>query len=142
MTAKEELMQYKYARKKVDETLEEYQKYKDRATKMTAIMSENTQRSNLNSDKVGDNAIKMADISREYEERWLKAENKKLEVERRIEELLEPYRTLLHKRYIEELNFEKIADDMGYSYVRITHLHGEALLEYEKMTIRDKTGQV
>lgn len=139
MTAKEELMQYKYARKKVDETLEEYQKYKDRATKMTAIMSDNPQRSNLNSDKVGDNAIKMADISREYEERWLRAENKKLEVERKIEELLEPYRTLLHKRYIEELNFEKIADDMGYSYVRITHLHGEALLEYEKMTTHDKT---
>lgn len=139
MTAKEELMQYKYARKKVDETLEEYQKYKDRATKMTAIMSDNPQRSNLNSDKVGDNAIKMADISREYEERWLRAENKKLEVERKIEELSEPYRTLLHKRYIEELNFEKIADDMGYSYVRITHLHGEALLEYGKMTTHDKT---
>ena len=83
MTAKEELMQYKYARKKVDETLEEYQKYKDRATKMTAIMSENTQRSNLNSDKVGDNAVKMADISREYEERWIKAEEEKLRIEKK-----------------------------------------------------------
>ena len=52
MTAKEELNQYKYKLKKVDETLEEYKKFKDRATKMTAIISENPQRSNLNSDKV------------------------------------------------------------------------------------------
>lgn len=137
MTAKEELMQYKYARKKVDETLEEYQKYKDRATKMTAIMSENTQRGNLNSDKVGDNAVKMADISREYEERWIKAEEEKLRIESNIDRVEEPYRTLLHKRYIEELNFEKIADDMGYTYSAITKMHGTALYQYMCKKMQD-----
>ena len=137
MTAKEELMQYKYARKKVDETLEEYQKYKDRATKMTAIMSDNPQRSNLNSDKVGDNAIKMADISREYEERWLRAEKERLRIEQNIDRVEEPYRTILHMRYIEELNFEKIADCMGYTYNSITHMHGDALKQYKK--IQDNT---
>lgn len=131
MTAKEELLQYKYAREKVEETLEEYQKYKTRAEKMTSIISD-MPRGTSNSDKVADNAIKMADLSTEYEKRWLEAENKKLEIEKNIDLVEEPYRTLLHKRYVQELNFEKIADEMRYSYVRITHLHGEALLEYEK----------
>lgn len=138
MTAKEELLQYKYARKKVDEALEEYEKYKTRAEKMTTIISD-MPRSTINTNKVEDNAVEMADISRVYEERWLEAEKEKLEVEQKIEKVEEPYRTILHKRYVEELNFEKIADEMGYSYVRITHLHGEALLEYEKLTTHDKT---
>lgn len=138
MTAKEELNQYKYARKKVDETLEEYQKYKDRAEKMTSIISDMPRGTN-NGDKVADNATIMADLSKEYERRWVEAEKEKLRIEQNIDNVEEPYRTILHKRYIEELNFEKIADDMGYSYVRITHLHGEALLGYEKMTTQDKT---
>lgn len=138
MTAKEELLQYKYAREKVEETLEEYQKYKTRAEKMTSIISD-MPRGTSNSDKVADNAIKMADLSVEYEKRWLEAENKKLEIEKNIDLVEEPYRSLLHKRYVQGLNFEKIADEMGYSYVRITHLHGEALIEYDKLTTHDKT---
>ena len=94
----------------------------------------------LNSaNKVEDNAVMMADISRMYEKRWFEAEKEKLRIEEKIDQVKEPHRTLLHKRYIEELNFEKIADEMNYSYVRVTHLHGEALLEYEKLTSRDKT---
>lgn len=139
MIAKEELSQYKYARKKVDETLDEYQKYKTRAEKMTSIISDSPSRTNKTSDKVGDNASIMADLEKEYEQRWIDAEYLKLRIEKAIDKVEEPYRTLLHMRYIEDLNFEKIADEMGYSYVRITHLHGEALLEYEKMTSHDKT---
>lgn len=40
MTAKEELSQFKYIRKRVDEALEEYEKYKDRATKITSVLSD------------------------------------------------------------------------------------------------------
>lgn len=138
MTAKEELSQYKYARERVDETLEEYQRYKERAEKMTSIISD-MPRGGKNSNKVEDNAVIMADLSKQYEERWILAEREKLSIELKIDQVKEPYRKLLKKRYIQDLNFEKIADEMGYSYVRITHLHGEALLEYEKLTTHDKT---
>ena len=40
MTAKEELSRYECAKERVEETLEEYEKYKERAEKMTAIMSD------------------------------------------------------------------------------------------------------
>lgn len=136
MTAKEELLKYKYARKKVDEALEEYEKYKTRAEKMTTIIS-GMPHGTSNTNKVEDNAVEMADISKVYEKRWLEAEKEKLEVEQKIEQVEEPYRTILHKRYVEELNFEKIADEMGYTYNSITHMHGDALKLYKK--IQDNT---
>ena len=140
MNAKEELKQYKYKIQRVEETLEEYQKYKTRAEKMTVVMSESPSRTNITSDKVGDNASIMADLEKQYESRWIEAERERLNMEDRINTVEEPYRTLLHKRYIENLNFERIADEMGYSYVRITHMHGEALEKFsEKMTSHDKT---
>lgn len=139
MTAKEELSQLKYKRKKVDETLEEYQKYKTRAEKMTSVISDSPSMTNITSDKVGDNASIMADLAKEYEQRWIAAERERLEIEDKINLVEEPYRTILHMRYIEGSNFEKIAENMGYSYVRITHMHGEALEKYSMMTTLDKT---
>ena len=139
MTAKEELSQYKYAVKKVEKALEEYQKFQERATKMNTVISKAPQRSNLNSDKVGDNASAMADIEKEYIERWLNAEREKSRLEDRINEITkEPHRTILHARYLEikEDNtlkdFDEIADEIGYSYSQTTTFHGEALKMYEE----------
>ena len=47
MTAKDELTQYRYMRDRVEETLEEYEKYKTRAEKMTASLSDTPGRTNL-----------------------------------------------------------------------------------------------
>lgn len=131
MTAKEELLQYKYAREKVDETLEEYQKYKDRAEKMTSIISD-VPRGTSNSDKVADNAIKMADLSVEYEKRWLEAENKKLEIEKNIDLVEEPYRTILYMKYVQEKKLEEIAYKLNANYTYICEQHGIALKKYEE----------
>ena len=131
MTAKEELLQYKYAREKVQETLEEYQKYKDRAEKMTSIISD-MPRGTSSSDKVADNAVKMADLSAEYEKRWLEAENKKLEIEKNIDLVEEPYRTILYMKYVQEKKLEEIAYKLNANYTYICEQHGIALKKYEE----------
>lgn len=131
MTAKEELLQYKYAREKVDETLEEYQKYKDRAEKMTSIISD-MPRGTSSSDKVADNAVKMADLSAEYEKRWLEAENKKLEIEKNIDLVEEPYRIILYMKYVQGKKLEEIAYKLNANYTYICEQHGIALKKYEE----------
>ena len=131
MTAKEELLQYKYAREKVEETLEEYQKYKDRAEKMTSIISD-MPRGTRSFDKVADNAVKMADLSTEYEKRWLEAENKKLEIEKNIDLVEEPYRTILYMKYVQEKKLEEIAYKLNANYTYICEQHGIALKKYEE----------
>lgn len=44
----------------------------------------------------------------------------------------ETYYEILFARYIEKKTFEKIADEMMYSFRNITRLHGRALQEFEK----------
>ena len=132
MTAKEELLQYKYAREKVQETLEEYQKYKDRAEKMTSIISDMPRGGTSSSDKVADNAVKMADLSAEYEKRWLEAENKKLEIEKNIDLVEEPYRIILYMKYVQGKKLEEIAYKLNANYTYICEQHGIALKKYEE----------
>ena len=127
MTAKEELMQYIDAQSKVDEALEEYEKYKGRAEKMTSIMSDMPRGNGGKSDKVGDNGSAMADLSRQYEERWIKAEQKRLYIIDRISVLKKLYREVLKMKYVEGYKIEEIACKKDKSYDRIKHIHREAL---------------
>lgn len=43
------------------------------------------------------------------------------------------YVDLLLYRYLEGLSFEQIGELMGYSYGRITHMHGDALQAFGRM---------
>lgn len=52
MSAKDELKQLQFKIKKVDEALEEYELFKTRAEKITAVISDVPSRSNKTSDKV------------------------------------------------------------------------------------------
>ncbi len=141
MTAKEELSQYKYKLKKVYETLDEYQKYNDRATKITTILS-NMPKDTSNRDKIGDNTAVMADLGQQYKQRWIEAEMERLKLEKKIDSVEEPYRTILHMRYIEDLPLFEIASKLKYkSYTYACEQHGIALKKYEKNRTKPKTSE-
>lgn len=123
MSAKEELRKYKDKIKDVDRTIKEYEKFMTRATKMTSVMSEMTSRSNLPSDKVGDNAIKMADLAKEYEARWHEAERTRINLVAEIDKVGGTLGDILYDVYIEGLSLEQTAQDIHYSYERTAHLH-------------------
>lgn len=132
MSAKDELRRYQAKIKDVDRTIKEYEKFMTRATKMTAIMSEMTARSNLPSDKVGDNATKMADLATEYEERWHEAERTRMSLVSEIDKVGGVLGDVLYDIYIEGLSLEQTAQDIHYSYERTAHLHGIALQVFER----------
>ncbi len=51
-----------------------------------------------------------------------------------IEQVQSPqYVALLLHRYVDGMRFEEIACEMGYSYARVTHLHGEALQAFWRL---------
>jgi DNA-directed RNA polymerase specialized sigma24 family protein len=95
-------------------------------------MSEVPSRTNKTSDKVGDNAILMADLSKEYEQRWIIAEQERLSLIDSINQIEEPYRTILFMRYVEDMSLEAIAAQLNYSYSIVAHMHGDALQMYER----------
>ena len=132
MSAKDELKIYQSKVKEVDRTIKEYEKFMTRATKMTAVMSEMTSRSNLPSDKVADNAAKMADLAKEYENRWHEAELTRIKLVDEINKVEGVLSDILYDLYIEGLSLEQTAQDIHYSYERTAHLHGIALQVFER----------
>ena len=52
---------------------------------------------------------------------------KKKSLERKIQNLNQPYRTLMYLKYISFFNFDQIASRMNYSKKRIYQLHSEAI---------------
>ena len=134
MTAKEELLKYRFKMKRVEQTLDDYERFKTRAEKMTAIISETSAHTNRISDKVGDNAIMMAELSKKYEIRWREAEKELNRILELINRLDDPYRDILYYRYIKFYDLKTVGDEVGYSYDRIKHLHGIALLKYKEVS--------
>lgn len=133
MKIKEALNQYRFKAKRAEEAREEYDKFMTRATKVTASFGDTTARTNKTSDKVGENAVKLADLKTEWEKRWLDAECERLKIVDTINQVEEPHRTILMERYVHERNFEEISVQLKYSYAWTTHLHGEALQKFQEV---------
>ena len=63
-----------------------------------------------------------------YEEAEMsKIIDKKKLIENLLQNLTQPYRTIMYMKYITFLTFDQIADRMNYSTKRIYQLHGEAI---------------
>ena len=123
MTAKDELRQYQSKVKDVDTIIEEYSKYLDRATKMTAVLSQMTARTNIPSDKVAENAAKMADLSVEYIDKWVEAERTRMKLVDEILKVGGKPGEILYDVYIEGLTLDQAAEKEGYAYTTAAHLH-------------------
>lgn len=132
MNPKDELRKYQNKIKDVDRTITEYEKFMTRATKMTAVMSEMSARTSLPSDKVGENAIKMADLANEYVEKWNEAERTRIHLISEIDKVGGILADILYDLYVEGLTLEQTAQDIHYSYERTAHLHGIALQAFKK----------
>jgi hypothetical protein len=62
-------------------------------------------------------------------DRFIKERN---EIIGMIQNLNHPdYMGVLYRRYVEYKNFDDIADEMALSYVRVTHIHLDALAAFE-----------
>ena len=58
---------------------------------------------------------------------------KKFIVENKIEQLEQPFKSILFLRYIRGNKLEKISNDLGYSYEHLCRLHGKALAKYAEI---------
>ncbi len=66
--------------------------------------------------------------TKEYEEsQMLKIVEKKKYIESLIQDLSQPFRTIMYMKYISFLTFDQIAGKMNYSTKRIYQLHSEGL---------------
>ena len=132
MTAKQYLRQVRKAQLQIQRLTEEIEERRTAITSTAApILGDRVQTSP--SDHFAAAMAQLMDLDmRRAEEMldYLILKNKISEQVRSIEPEL--YQTVLYKRYINAMSLRKIAEDEGYSYDWICHVHGDALLAFSK----------
>jgi len=130
--AKQELKQYLNMEDAIRGLKERKLQYTTKATKTTASYSQTTSRTNTTSDKVGDNAIKLAEIDKEIDRIINEMDAIKVKLIKRINNVDPKYRGILIAVYINGKSLREYGATKNYSYSRIKHIHGDALEDYIK----------
>lgn len=85
-------------------------------------------------DGLANKIIKIADLEAEITRKMILYTAKKNQIIEEIESLEDTnYADILMKKYVEDKSLEEVAVEMGYSYDRVRHMHGLALVEFEKI---------
>lgn len=135
MGAKCYLNQIDALRRKIQHRQKQLEELRSAATSVGAL---DYSRDIVKTSKTGDilerQVVKIADLEADIARKITAYEIKQNEIIGQIEALESPvYIDLLCRRYIDGDRLEKIATDMGYSFDRVRHLHGLALLEFERV---------
>ena len=117
------MRQYRNLLAEIDNMEAEVEKLRNEAATIRMRNDDERVQSSLISDKTGEYATKIADMTIEI-----------MGVSRIISLVENPdYKKLLHMRYVRCLTFEKIAVKTERSYRHVIRLHGGALLEISKI---------
>ena len=134
MEAKDYLNQVKKLDLLIKNKLIEKQQWKDIALGVTANMDGERVQSSGTKSKMADALVKCIDIETEINNLIDKLIDTKKEVIQTIERLDSPTEyDILHKRYIQFLSLQEIADHYGRDYTTITTAHGRALKNVQKI---------
>ena len=104
------------------------------ATRVTPQLQTAPASSGGGKDKIGEAVAKIVDLERRIDREIDALVALKGAAIARLNRLTNKnHYNILFKRYVLGLTFEKIAEEMGYTYRGICYLHGRALQDFEKM---------
>lgn len=112
----------------------ELSQYRDLACGLSAVTNEERVLSSPDFDKMTGKVAKILEMEQKIDSLIDEYVDKKNLIVSQIDSMdNETYYQILFSRYIEKKTFEKIADEMSYSWRQIIRLHGRALQEFEKI---------
>ena len=133
MTTKEYLCQISRLDRMINNKLSEISQLRELAMSVSAITNEERVQTTPNFDKIGTAYCKIEEMEEKLDKLIDEFVDKKNLIISQIDKIEnETYYEILFARYIEKKTFEKIADEMAYSWRQIIRLHGGALQEFEK----------
>jgi len=134
MGAKQYLMQIKWLEDTLDARLDQIEKLRSIATRITTEYGGNDKvQSSHNNDKLAFTIAKITDFENELKNDIDKFVAFQIDARRNIEQMEnEEYKLLLTLRYLNYMTWEQIADQMHYTFQWIHVLHKRALNEFEK----------
>ena len=133
MTTKEYLCQISRLDRMINNKLSEISQLRELAMSVSAVKNEERVQNTPNFDKIGTAYCKIEEMEEKLDKLIDEYVDKKNLIISQIDGIEnETYYEILFARYIEKKTFEKIADEMTYSFRNVTRLHGRALQEFEK----------
>ena len=133
MTTKEYLSQISRLDRMIKNKLTELSQLKEMTCGLSAIPNEERVQTTPNFDKIGTAYCKIESMEENIDKLIDEYADKKNEIISQIDGMEdEILYDILFSRYIAKKTFEKIADNMNYSFRQTTRLHGKALQEVEK----------
>lgn len=134
MTTKDYLNQISRLNRMINNKLVEIQQLKEMSCSISAITNSERVQTSLSPDKIGSNIAKIDEMERNIDGMIDEYVDKKNLIISQIDSIEnETYYNILFAKYVERKTFEKIADEMTYSWRQIIRLHGRALQEFERL---------
>jgi DNA-directed RNA polymerase specialized sigma subunit len=137
MTAKEYLQQYRNADREINAKLDQIRRLRELATKTTSVFNpDKVQTSSEN--KIEGIVQKIVDMEREIDADIDQLNEVKKQVQGTIQDLPDHrQRDILYMRYLNGKRWEEIAVILNYDFRYVLKLHGQALYEIKKRTLKD-----
>ena len=133
--AKKELREYRDNIKYIEEKQNDAEELKTRIEKMTQNISgmPNGKGDNLEKATLEESLDRIKEIEKDCQKKLEELLLKKFMVENKIEQLEQPYKSILYLRYIRGNTLNKVSNEIGYSYEHVCRMHGRALINYAKL---------
>ena len=133
MDTKTYLQQISRLDRMINNKLSEISQLRELAMSVSAVKNEERVQTTPNFDKIGTAYCKIEEMEEKLDKLIDEYVDKKNLIISQIDGIEnETYYEILFARYIEKKTFEKIADEMTYSWRQVIRLHGRALQEFEK----------
>lgn len=132
MDAKQYLGQISRLDKMIKNKMTELAQYKSLVYGLSAITNDERIQSTPDFDKMTGKVVKVMEMEKKIDSLIDEYVDKKSLIISQIDSMEnEAHYEILFARYIEKKTFEKIADEMSYSWRQIIRLHGRALQEFD-----------
>lgn len=128
---REDLKRCKYSKEYIDSRIEFVEEYSTTINKLTTTISDMPSTPQQQKDMMAERLATLLDYAIEIMDDIARLNKLRKEAEEQINQIEEPYATILYKAYIQGKTFVKIADEMSYSYTHICREHGKALQKYD-----------
>ena len=133
MDTKQYLNQISRLDRMINNKLAEISQLRELTMSVSAVKNEERVQTTPNFDKIGTAYCKIEDMEEKLDKLIDEFVDKRNLIISQIDKIEnETYYEILFARYIEKKTFEKIADEMTYSWRQVIRLHGRALQEFEK----------
>lgn len=134
MDTKTYLQQISRLDRMINNKLSEIQQFRELARSVSAVKNEERVKTSPDFDKMGSTYCNIEKMEKELDDLIDTYVDKKNLIVSQIDGIdNETYYHILFARYVEKKTFEKIADEMTYSWRQTIRIHGRALQEFEKL---------